>query len=467
MLGGKFEIRRVVRREEHMIVFEAVHLGTERTVELRVIEQDDASAAAGLMRHARTAGRVPHRNVQSVVDTGVDNHGRPYLVLEWLTGPTLEKVLLENPRGLGEKRAVALGVQLLEALSAAHRNDVVHRNVCPSRIVIESVRGGGEILKLTGFADASTIDDEASELSLLPSSVYQSEELRTEASGVGPTIDVYAAAVVLREMATGHPRPLRELSDDLRRAIDRGSARSLKERFADAEAFLHALAIIENAEVPSESDSLHADLRYLQRRRRTEIRSADSAPTLSVSHRAVLLTVEAIYKMLGPRWSAFSSRCGSVNDLLPGSKRAHQYRDGVPVSLFFDILRKADEVLGQGDLVLVATFGEAVGLGGFARVFPQLDCPQAPEQLAAKLPVVHEAIVNDGRAVMLERENNTAKLAVSEQSMPGLEFGAWFGGLVRGLLTVTGAYDIEVNLLANQALGDDSDVYALSWKYES
>lgn len=467
-LGGKFEIRRVVRRHNQMLVFEAEHLGIQRTVELRVIEDDDPGAAAALLRHARTAGRVPHRNVQSVVDTGLDKDGRPYLVLEWLEGPTLEQLLLDNPRGLGETRAVALGVQLLEALSAAHRAGVVHRNVCPSRIIVESVRGGAELVKLTDFDDAIVLDEgDAPRLSLPPSTVYQAEELRKGDADAGTSMDVFAAAVVLREMATGHPRPLREVSGDLRRAIDRGYARSLKERFADADAFLHALAIIENAETRGETDSLHADLRYLQRRRRTAIRSADNTPSLSVSHRTVLLTVEAIYKMLGKRWGSFAARCKPVNDLLPGSKKAHLYRNGVPIPLFYDVLRKADEVLGQGDLVLVATFGEAVGLGGFARIFPKLDCPNTPEQLAAKLPIVHNAIVTDGRAVLLEQEKNSAKLAVSEQNAPGLEFGAWFGGLLRGLLTVAGAYDIEVNLVANQALGDDSDIYALTWRYES
>ncbi len=468
-LGGKFEVRRLVRRHNDMLVFEAVHLGIQRTVELRVINEESPQASVALLRHARTAGRVPHRNVQSVVDTGLDKEGRPYLVLEWLGGPTLENLLLDNPRGLGEKRAISLGVQLLEALAAAHRNNVVHRNVCPARIVIESVRGGDELLKLTDFDDAMVLEEpDAPRLSLPPSGVYQALELKQNETGQGPTMDVYAAAIVLREMATGHPRPIREVSEDLRRAIDRGAAQSLKERFKDAEAFLHALAIIENAEArPSDSNSLHADLRYLQRRQQTRIRSADHTPSLSVSHRVALLTVEAIYKMLGNQWGAFAKSCPRVNELLPGSSKAHLYRGGVPIPIFYDILRKADEVLGQGDLVLVATFGEAVGLGGFKRVFKDLDPPNTPDQLAAKLPVVHNHISTDGQAVLMKLENNSAKLAVSRQNAPGLEFGAWFGGLMRGLLTVAGAYEIEVNLVSNQALGDDSDVYALSWRYES
>jgi serine/threonine protein kinase len=108
-----------------------------------------ADLGGRMQREARDAARVRHPGVVAVHDvTEVD--GRPLIVMELVDGPSLDDVL----RDRGPREAAAIGAKVMDALAAAHRAGVLHRDVKPGNILID--RSGRVVLTDFGIA---TMDD--------------------------------------------------------------------------------------------------------------------------------------------------------------------------------------------------------------------------------------------------------------------------------------------------------------------
>lgn len=108
------------------------------------------SAPKRLLREARAAGRINHPNVIQIYDAGkLESDGRPYLVMEFLSGRTL-KDILEERNGLPWPELYPLLRQILSGLAAAHAKEVIHRDLKPGNIFIEPDPAGARV-KLVDF----------------------------------------------------------------------------------------------------------------------------------------------------------------------------------------------------------------------------------------------------------------------------------------------------------------------------
>src|SRR6185503_15838570 len=87
------------------------------------------------IQEARAAGRVSHPSIIAIHDVGVAEDGRPFIVMEHVAGTNLESVLEKGPQP-DLKTALEWGIQLAEALDAAHRQGVVHRDIKPANILV-------------------------------------------------------------------------------------------------------------------------------------------------------------------------------------------------------------------------------------------------------------------------------------------------------------------------------------------
>ncbi|WP_371650643.1 MULTISPECIES: serine/threonine-protein kinase [unclassified Streptomyces] len=167
-LAGRYRLIEQLGRGGMGVVWRAVDevLGREVAVkELRTYSDMSAPELGDLrlrmQREARAAARVRHPGVVAVHDV-TEHDGRPVIVMELVEGPSLDGVLAERG-ALDAREAAAIGARVLEALGAAHRAGVLHRDVKPGNILLES---GGRVV-LTDFGIAA-MDDPGDGSATLP-----------------------------------------------------------------------------------------------------------------------------------------------------------------------------------------------------------------------------------------------------------------------------------------------------------
>src|SRR5215204_5367175 len=95
-----------------------------------------------LHREASAAGRLTHPNIAAIYDV-LDVDGFPYIVMEYVEGESLSTVLRRGP--LSVERALEIGLQIADALAAAHARGVIHRDLKPSNISV-TVDGNAKVL---------------------------------------------------------------------------------------------------------------------------------------------------------------------------------------------------------------------------------------------------------------------------------------------------------------------------------
>jgi serine/threonine protein kinase len=159
ILDQKYRIERQLGKGAMGAVFQAVHLGTTRTVALKVIVPklaEHAEFSLRFKREAEAAGRLRHINVVNVTDFGVSrlqDTELAYLVMEYLDGQTLSSYLKSEPRP-SFNFILDVIEQAALALDAAHAVGVVHRDLKPSNIWLEPNHRGGYNVKVLDFGIA-------------------------------------------------------------------------------------------------------------------------------------------------------------------------------------------------------------------------------------------------------------------------------------------------------------------------
>ena len=185
-------------------VWRATDLLLERPVAVKVLRPEYADHPDTLDRfrkEARNAGLLTHPHVAQVFDYGPGGAGcPPYLVMEFVDGPSLADILAAGPVA----PAVALDVvaQTADGLSAAHRAGLVHRDVKPGNILI----GPGGQVKVTdfGIAHAAGQAPVTGPGLVMGTAQYMAPERIAGGQGT-PASDLYALGIVLHECLTGIP----------------------------------------------------------------------------------------------------------------------------------------------------------------------------------------------------------------------------------------------------------------------
>src|SRR5262245_60113885 len=155
-VDSKYRVDAMLGRGGMGAVFRAVHLGTDRTVALKVIVPDHAQRAdflARFEREARACGRLRHPNIVDVTDFGyaeADGRRLAYLVMEYLDGCSLADVL-KDEKALPIPWVVDVLGQVGSALEEAHRAGILHRDLKPDNIWLEPNRRGGYTVKVLDF----------------------------------------------------------------------------------------------------------------------------------------------------------------------------------------------------------------------------------------------------------------------------------------------------------------------------
>lgn len=198
-----YDIIDEVGRGNMSIVYKATDTKLERTVTLKFFTKEfkDSEKQTRFIREAQAASRLIHPNICTVYTVDETDHGQPFMVMPFLQGMTLEERINQGNMKIG--RAVNYAVQTARGLSAAHAEGIVHRDVKPANLFIET----DGVIKILDFGVAkwtmrSGDTNTTQEGTLVGTVNYMSPE-QVRGKEVDARSDIWAVGVVLYEMLTG------------------------------------------------------------------------------------------------------------------------------------------------------------------------------------------------------------------------------------------------------------------------
>jgi serine/threonine protein kinase len=209
VLGGRYVVSGQLGRGGMAEVHLAHDLRLDRQVAVKVLRPDialDPTYLARFRREALSAASLNHPAVVAVFDSGEDTEAGkllPYLVMEYVRGPTLAELLRDGtPRPAAE--ALRLTRSVLEALAHAHAHGIVHRDIKPANVMLDEYG----LVKVMDFGIARPMNTAGATLTQSAMVIGTAEYLSPEqAKGltVDARADLYSTGVLLYELLTGRP----------------------------------------------------------------------------------------------------------------------------------------------------------------------------------------------------------------------------------------------------------------------
>jgi serine/threonine protein kinase len=198
-----YELRERIGTGGFGAVYRAYQPLIAREVAMKIILPEYASQPDFIHRfevEAQLVARLEHLHIVPLYDYWRDFDGA-YLVMRWLRGGNLREVLNSKPFDLAEAALVL--DQIAAALTVAHRNHVIHRDIKPGNILIDE--DGNAYLGDFGIAKDVTLPDDSDANMIVGSPDYIAPE-QVYGEDVSPRTDIYSLGVVLYEIITGeHP----------------------------------------------------------------------------------------------------------------------------------------------------------------------------------------------------------------------------------------------------------------------
>jgi eukaryotic-like serine/threonine-protein kinase len=260
VLDGKYYVESKIGKGGMGNVYRAKHVHMETPVAVKILHPhlvSDQTTVERFRREARAAIAVNHPNAIHVMDFGVTADKTVYLVMEFLQGVSLRKVLSKE-QPLPPRRAIEILKQVCAAVDAAHSKGIIHRDLKPDNILIINYQTPEEEIKVLDFSIAklrSASDGGPVNLTqqgmVVGTPQYMSPE-QAEGQELDSRSDLYSLGVILYEMLTGElpfkastpmalilkhihalPRPLHELQPDTPAALEAVVLRTLAKKRDD------------------------------------------------------------------------------------------------------------------------------------------------------------------------------------------------------------------------------------------
>jgi serine/threonine protein kinase len=295
-IAGRYRILRKLGQGGFGSTWLAQGLHSDRNVVIKIMGGGvDERATQFFRQEAQVLARIRNPHVGGILEYGELDDGRPYLVLEYIEGASLARILKRGP--LPVEYALVIAEAIADGLSAAHAIGIIHRDIKPSNIIVPEANGVYlfEQTKLLDFGvrgeiRISTGTTQAGQFYGTPQ--YMSPE-QTRAEEQSPSTDVYGLGAVLYEMIYGHPpfsadsfieivsKTLREevifpesplITDSVRDLIRRCLSKQSKDRPQNGSALLSEISRVRTALPP-------ADVSWKRYEIATTM-SADGPPTL-------------------------------------------------------------------------------------------------------------------------------------------------------------------------------------------
>lgn len=205
-LGRRYELGEQIGAGGMGEVFRGTDIRLGRDVAIKVLRSDlarDSAFPGRFRREAQAAAALTAPGIVSVFDTGQDDGGLPYIVMEYVDGRTLREVIRREGR-LQPQRALEVGAEICAALEAAHRAGIVHRDIKPGNVMLDR-RGA---VKVMDFGIARAMADSSGAMTttadVTGTAAYLSPE-QARGEHVDVRSDIYSTGCLLYELLTGTP----------------------------------------------------------------------------------------------------------------------------------------------------------------------------------------------------------------------------------------------------------------------
>jgi eukaryotic-like serine/threonine-protein kinase len=216
-LLGRYRVGRLIGKGGMAVVYAGRHTAIDRAVAIKVLRRryaDEPDTVARFLREARASSLVRHEHIVEVTDFGTTEDGLVFMVMEHLEGETLAEVLQREGR-MPWSRVHGIALQLCDALHAAHRAGVVHRDITLRNCVRIRRRANREYIKLVDFGIAKVLGPMmagvapsdprrlTSDMDVFGTPEFMSPEQARRSMDADPRSDVYATGVLLYALLTG------------------------------------------------------------------------------------------------------------------------------------------------------------------------------------------------------------------------------------------------------------------------
>ena len=276
----------------------------KREVAVKLVLSDEGGAIdpdlrKRFHREARAMGRLRHPNIVEVLDYSGPGALLPYLVIGFVDGPTVSKVI--PPGGLAENVALALVVQVCDALAAVHGEGFVHRDLKPENVFVD--REGTVFLGDFGIVRASAAKSQtfvSAKTSAIGSPFFASPEQIFDPDAAGPAGDLFSLGAMLFNVLTGEMPVVAANLPECLRKLARGDLAPVPSRVApELGALIDELRALDPEARPASAADVAARVRAMLEARgvldaRAELRRAVAAALgehqTSVSKIAVVAT---------------------------------------------------------------------------------------------------------------------------------------------------------------------------------
>lgn len=203
VLGDKFRLTACIGIGGSGAVYKADQIALGRTVAVKILNEELSADARMIKRfrdEAMSASRLNHPNCVSIIDYGQAADGLLYLAMEYVKGPTLTQLLVnENP--LAVERVIDIVMQSLAGIEEAHLAGVVHADLKADNIILDQRRAGLDVVKIVDFGIARLVTGvrDPDDRSISGTPEYMAPEV---ISGAPPSFasDVYAVGIILYEL---------------------------------------------------------------------------------------------------------------------------------------------------------------------------------------------------------------------------------------------------------------------------